>query len=44
VADLTDRKEAFALAEATGAVDILVNAAGMVQTGVEVVFPRQCPG
>jgi 3-oxoacyl-[acyl-carrier protein] reductase len=39
VADLTDRKQAFALAEATGAVDILVNAAGMVQTGVEVAFP-----
>ena len=39
VADLTDRKQAVALAEATGAVDILVNAAGMVQTGVEVAFP-----
>jgi 3-oxoacyl-[acyl-carrier protein] reductase len=40
VADLTDRQQAFGLAEATGSVDILVNAAGMVQTGVEVVFPR----
>jgi 3-oxoacyl-[acyl-carrier protein] reductase len=40
VADLTDRKQTLALAEATGPVDILVNAAGMVQTGVEVVFPR----
>jgi 3-oxoacyl-[acyl-carrier protein] reductase len=40
VADLTDRKQAVALAEATGAVDILVNAAGMVQTDVEVAFPR----
>ena len=39
VADLTDRQQAVALAEATGAVDILVNAAGMVQTGVEVAFP-----
>jgi 3-oxoacyl-[acyl-carrier protein] reductase len=39
VADLTDRRQAFALAEATGAVDILVNAAGMAQTGVQVAFP-----
>jgi 3-oxoacyl-[acyl-carrier protein] reductase len=39
VADLTDRKQAFELAEASGTVDILVNAAGMVQTGVELVFP-----
>jgi 3-oxoacyl-[acyl-carrier protein] reductase len=39
VADLTDRKQAFELAEARGTVDILVNAAGMVQTGVELVFP-----
>src|SRR5215216_501282 len=39
VADLTDRKQAFALVEAAGSVDILVNAAGMVQTGVEVAFP-----
>jgi len=38
VADLTDRTQAFALAasaqEAHGAIDIVVNAAGMVQTGV----------
>src|SRR5918994_5143001 len=38
VADLTDRKQASALAagarEAHGAIDIVVNAAGMVQTGV----------
>ena len=38
VADLTDRERAFALAaaarEAHGPVDVLVNAAGMVQTGV----------
>jgi 3-oxoacyl-[acyl-carrier protein] reductase len=38
VADLTDREQAFALAaaarEAHGSVDVLVNAAGMVQTGV----------
>jgi len=39
VADLTDRQQAFELVEAAGDVDILVNAAGMVQTGVEVVFP-----
>jgi 3-oxoacyl-[acyl-carrier protein] reductase len=39
VADLTDRKQAFELVEAAGSVDILVNAAGMVQTGVEVAFP-----
>lgn len=35
VADLTDRAQAFALAARGGAVDILVNAAGMVQTGIE---------
>jgi 3-oxoacyl-[acyl-carrier protein] reductase len=40
VADLTDRAQAFALVEAAGDVDILVNSAGMVQTGVEVAFPR----
>src|SRR5919109_4722990 len=40
VADLTDRRQAFALVEAVGSVDILVNAAGMVQTGVEIAFPR----
>jgi 3-oxoacyl-[acyl-carrier protein] reductase len=40
VADLTDRGQAFALVEAAGSLDILVNAAGMVQTGVEVPFPR----
>lgn len=34
VADLADRAQAFALANAVGDVDILVNAAGMVQTGV----------
>jgi 3-oxoacyl-[acyl-carrier protein] reductase len=38
VADLTDRAQAFALAaaarDAHGAIDIVVNAAGMVQTGV----------
>jgi 3-oxoacyl-[acyl-carrier protein] reductase len=39
VADLTDRKQAFGLVEVAGSVDILVNAAGMVQTGVEVAFP-----
>jgi 3-oxoacyl-[acyl-carrier protein] reductase len=39
VADLTDRKQAFGLIDAAGSVDILVNAAGMVQTGVEVAFP-----
>jgi 3-oxoacyl-[acyl-carrier protein] reductase len=39
IADLTDRLQAFELVEAAGSVDILVNAAGMVQTGVEVAFP-----
>src|ERR671924_128178 len=33
VADLTDRAQAFALAEAAGDLDILVNAAGLVQSG-----------
>jgi 3-oxoacyl-[acyl-carrier protein] reductase len=41
VADLTDRAQAFALAaaarEAYGPIDILVNGAGMVQTGVQAV-------
>jgi 3-oxoacyl-[acyl-carrier protein] reductase len=40
VADLTDRRQALELVEAAGEVDILVNSAGMVQTGVEVAFPR----
>jgi 3-oxoacyl-[acyl-carrier protein] reductase len=43
VADLADRKQAFELVEAArsahGQIDILVNAAGMVQTGIEVAFP-----
>ena len=41
VADLTDRAQAFELAaaaqEALGPLDILVNAAGMIQTGTEAV-------
>jgi 3-oxoacyl-[acyl-carrier protein] reductase len=40
VADLTDREQAFALVEAAGGVDILVNSAGLAQTGVEMPFPR----
>jgi 3-oxoacyl-[acyl-carrier protein] reductase len=40
VADLTDRQQAFALAEAAGSIDILVNSAGLAQTGVEMPFPR----
>jgi 3-oxoacyl-[acyl-carrier protein] reductase len=40
VADLTDRAQAFALAEAVGTFDILVNAAGMVQRGVPAVGAR----
>jgi 3-oxoacyl-[acyl-carrier protein] reductase len=40
IADLTHREQAVALVEAAGAVDILVNSAGMVQTGLEVAFPR----
>jgi 3-oxoacyl-[acyl-carrier protein] reductase len=49
-ADLTDRAQAFALAGAAtdrhGAVDVLVNAAGMVQTGVaaaETPFAQLAP-
>jgi 3-oxoacyl-[acyl-carrier protein] reductase len=40
VANLTDRKQAFELVEAAGDLDILVNAAGIAQTGVEMPFPR----
>ena len=44
VADLTDREQAFELVaaaqEALGPVEILVNAAGMVQTGTEPVSAR----
>jgi 3-oxoacyl-[acyl-carrier protein] reductase len=44
VADLTDRSEALAVAaaasDAHGAIDILVNAAGMVQTGVAAESAR----
>jgi 3-oxoacyl-[acyl-carrier protein] reductase len=40
VADLTDPDQARTLVEAAGQIDILVNSAGMVQTGVEVAFPR----
>ena len=44
VADLTDREQAFELAAAAraanGPVDVLVNAAGMVQTGHEQVSGR----
>jgi 3-oxoacyl-[acyl-carrier protein] reductase len=39
VADLTDRGQAFALVEAAGKVDILVNSAGLAQTGVDMPFP-----
>jgi len=40
VADLTDREQAFALVAAAGAVDILVNSAGLAQTGIDMPFPR----
>jgi 3-oxoacyl-[acyl-carrier protein] reductase len=40
VADLTDRAQAFALAGAAGDVDILVNAAGLAQTGIDPVTAR----
>jgi 3-oxoacyl-[acyl-carrier protein] reductase len=40
VADLTDRGQAFAVVEAAGDLDILVNSAGLAQTGVEMPFPR----
>ena len=39
-ADLTDRAQAFALAGAAGDVDILVNAAGLAQTGIDPVTAR----
>jgi 3-oxoacyl-[acyl-carrier protein] reductase len=43
-ADLTDRSQAFELADAArhalGPIDVIVNAAGMVQTGVEPVTAR----
>jgi 3-oxoacyl-[acyl-carrier protein] reductase len=40
VADLTDRGQALDLVAAAGPADILVNAAGMVQTGTEPVSAR----
>ena len=40
VADLAEHEQAFDLVEAAGSVDILVNAAGLAQTGVEIAFPR----
>jgi 3-oxoacyl-[acyl-carrier protein] reductase len=40
IADLTDREQAVGLVEAAGALDILVNSAGMVQSGIETPFPR----
>jgi 3-oxoacyl-[acyl-carrier protein] reductase len=39
IADLTDREQAFALVEAAGDLDVLVNSAGLVQTGVYMPFP-----
>jgi 3-oxoacyl-[acyl-carrier protein] reductase len=39
VADLTDRDQAYALVASAQPIDILVNAAGMVQTGVESASP-----
>lgn len=40
VADLSDRRQAFDLVEAAGSVDILVNSAGLAQSGVEMPFPN----
>jgi 3-oxoacyl-[acyl-carrier protein] reductase len=40
IADLTDHKQAFELVEAAGSVDILVNAAGLAQTGIAPVGAR----
>jgi 3-oxoacyl-[acyl-carrier protein] reductase len=40
VADLTDREQAFALVEAASPIDILVNSAGLAQTGIDMPFPR----
>ena len=39
VADLTDREQAVELVQAAGPVDILVNSAGLAQSGVEMPFP-----
>jgi 3-oxoacyl-[acyl-carrier protein] reductase len=39
VADLTDREQAVALVQAAGPADILVNSAGLAQSGVEMPFP-----
>jgi 3-oxoacyl-[acyl-carrier protein] reductase len=39
VADLTDREEAVGLVQAAGPADILVNSAGLAQSGVEMPFP-----
>jgi len=40
VADLTDREQATALVAGAGDLDILVNSAGLAQTGVDMPFPR----
>ncbi|MEO8290343.1 MAG: SDR family NAD(P)-dependent oxidoreductase [Gaiellaceae bacterium] len=40
VADLTDREQAFGLVEAAGNIDILVNSAGLAQTGIAPVSAR----
>ena len=40
VADLTEREQAVALVEAAGDLDILVNSAGIAQTGIDMPFPR----
>jgi 3-oxoacyl-[acyl-carrier protein] reductase len=40
VADLTDHEQALALVEAAGDPDVLVNSAGLAQTGVHMPFPR----
>ena len=42
VADLTERVQALALVEAAGDVDILVNSAGLAQTGVEMHELQPC--
>jgi 3-oxoacyl-[acyl-carrier protein] reductase len=40
VADLTEREQALTLVKAAGDIDILVNSAGIAQTGVDMPFPR----
>jgi 3-oxoacyl-[acyl-carrier protein] reductase len=40
IADLTNREQAIGLVEAAGALDVLVNAAGLAQTGIAPITSR----